>query len=80
MEYINQLKILQTLARIESRLDRIENILESNTKSVKKMDEHIEFIDGIYDVVRKPVCTLLSVVNNKTIELEDKRLIKNEYE
>lgn len=80
MEQIHQLKILQTLRSIESRLDRIENILEKNSKSAKKMDDHIQFIDEIYDVVKKPVSTLLSMCNSNTIELHDRKLLKNEYE
>lgn len=78
MEQITQLKILQTLRNLDSRLDRIEKILIENSNSSKKMEEHIEFIDGIYDIVKKPVSKLLSMCNNTVIELEDKNLIKNE--
>ena len=78
MEYLTQLKILQSLRSIESRLDKIENLIKENSRSSKKMEEHIEFIDGIYDVVKKPVSNLLSFCNNKTIELQDKSLLKNE--
>ena len=77
MEYLNQLKILQTLTRIESRLDNIEKIISENSKSSKKMEEHIEFVNEVYSVVRKPVSTLLSMCNGKTIEL-NKNLIKND--
>ena len=78
MEQITQLKILQTLKKLESRLDKIEKILIENNNSSKKMEEHIEFIDGIYDVIRKPVSKVLSMCNNTAIELENKNIIKNE--
>jgi len=38
-------EVLNILKRIEERLDNIEKIIETNQKSVRKMDEHIDFID-----------------------------------
>ena len=69
-------EIINILKRIEERLDKIENILEMNQKSAKKMDEHIEFVDTVYDTVRNPFCKILSYYNGNTVQIE-KRLLTN---
>ena len=69
-------EILITLKRIEERLDNIERILELNQKSAKKMDEHIEFVDTVYDTVRKPFSKILTYYNGNTVNIE-KRMITN---
>lgn len=69
--------IIDILKKIEERLDKIEQVLEMNQKSAKKMDEHIEFVDSVYDSVRKPFCKILSYYNGNTVQIE-KRLLTNE--
>jgi hypothetical protein len=71
-------EIIQILKNIEERLVRIENILEENKKSNRKMDDHIDFIDGVYDTVRKPFSTILSICTNSTVEIKDKTKIVKE--
>ena len=67
--------ILLTLKRIEERLDKIENIVNINTKSAQKMDKHIDFIDNIYSYVKVPFCNLLSRYSNIGIINIDKKLL-----
>lgn len=67
-------EILKTLKNIEKRLDQIETILECNNKSCKKMDEHINFIDNIYDNVRKPFSNILSYYQGNIITLKQKAI------
>ena len=69
--------IINILKRIEERLDNIEKVLEMNQESAKKMDEHIEFVDSVYDSVRKPFCKILSYYNGNTVNIE-KRMLTNE--
>ena len=69
-------EILNTLKRIEERLDKIEYTLDLNQKSAKKMDNHIEFVDNVYDSVRKPFSKILSYYNGNNIQIE-KRMINN---
>jgi hypothetical protein len=69
--------IINILKRIEERLDNIERVLELNQKSAKKMDEHIEFVDTVYDTVRKPFSKILTYYNGNTVNIE-KRMLTNE--
>ena len=64
--------ILTSLRKIEERLEIIENTLKENQRSARKMDDHIEFVDGVYDVVKKPFARILSLCNNGTLEIRDK--------
>jgi hypothetical protein len=70
--------ILKILKNIEIKLDKIEKILELNNESCKKMDEHINFIDILYDNVKKPFSQVLSFYHGNTIDIEKKKFIKND--
>ena len=37
------------------RLDRIERLLESIVKSQSKVDDHVDFVERVYDAVRRPM-------------------------
>ncbi len=67
-------EIINILKKIEERLDNIEYVLQMNQKSAKKMDEHIEFVDSVYDSVRKPFCKILSYYNGNTVQIEKRML------
>jgi hypothetical protein len=69
-------EIMNALLRIESRLDKIEAIILENKESADKMSNHIDFIDHVYDNVRKPFCKILSYYNGQQVNI-DKNLIKN---
>jgi hypothetical protein len=69
--------IINILLRIESRLDKIEAIIKENKEAANKMSDHIDFIDNVYDNVKKPFCKILSIYNGGKINI-DKNLIKNE--
>ena len=69
-------EILEMLRNIESRLNNIEDILYNTQKSARKMDEHIDFIDNVYDNVRKPFSKILTYYNGNTVTIE-KKLIDN---
>lgn len=69
---------MKILLNIEKRLDNIENILEENNKSAMKMSNHIDFIDNVYDTVRKPFSRVLSICSNSTVEIQDRpKMIEN---
>ncbi len=70
-------EIMDILLRIESRLDKIETIIQENKEAANKMSDHIDFIDNVYDNVKKPFCRILSIYNGGKINI-DKNLIKNE--
>ena len=64
--------IINKLNTIDSRLQNIENILIANRQSAMKMSNHIDFIDGVYDTVKKPFSKILSLCSNTTVEIKDK--------
>lgn len=47
--------ITSRIENIETKLDRIIDILEKNTEDCKKMSSHIDFIETIYDNVKNPL-------------------------
>ena len=69
-------EILEKLTNIDKRLEKIENILFSQQVDSKKMSEHIDFIDNVYDNVRKPFSKILTYYNGNTVTIE-KKLIDN---
>lgn len=74
-----QEEILELLKGIKIRLDKIEEIINLNQKSAKKMDDHIDFVDNVYESIKKPFCNILSYYNGKNINI-DKNLLKNNEE
>lgn len=66
--------IFKILLRIESRLDKIESIIQENKEAADKMSNHIDFIDNVYDNVKKPFCKILSIYNGSQINI-DKNLL-----
>jgi len=69
-------EILEILKNIDKRLEKIENILNSQQFYSKKMSEHIDFVDGVYDSVKKPFCKVLSLYNGGNVQIDKKRLIE----
>jgi len=60
--------IHERVERIEEKLDKIINLLEHNQKSVDKMSNHIDFIDGVYNKVKSPLNTICNVVSHFCIQ------------
>ena len=51
--------------RIEDKLDKMIEILETQvTENCKKMSEHIDFIDTVYDNVKHPLGFICNKVGN----------------
>ena len=69
-------EIMNILLRIENRLDKIEDIIQENKEAANKMSNHIDFIDNVYDNVKKPFCKILSIYNGSQVNI-DKNLITN---
>lgn len=57
----NKIDKLETnMNRLESKLDKLLEILE---KDCKKMTDHIDFIENVYDNVKSPFYYLMDKVN-----------------
>jgi uncharacterized protein YaaN involved in tellurite resistance len=59
--------ILEKIVALETRCERIEykmdKILELLEKDCKKMTDHIDFIENVYDNVKSPFYYLMDKVN-----------------
>ena len=70
-------EILKILKDIDKRLEKIENILDSQNFYSQKMSDHIDFVDSVYDSVKKPFCKVLSLYNGSNVQIDKKRLIED---
>jgi hypothetical protein len=64
-----QNEILILLKDIQLRLIRIEEELRNLKLSSNKMDQHINFVDSVYENIRKPFSNILSLYNGKEIKI-----------
>jgi len=62
-------KVLQ----LEKRIEKIEDNTETIKKSASNMDNHISFIDGVYDSVKSPFHRAMNLVSFRfgSSEIED---------
>ena len=62
--------------RIEEKLDRIMEFLECKVnKNCEKMSEHIDFIDAVYDNVKRPLGFVCSSVGNLMVSSEPHAIV-----
>lgn len=59
MTTVNE-NIERRLQRIEDQLEKIQKILQKLQTSCSGMDEHINFVEGVYDVLKSPLNLTLS--------------------
>ena len=63
--------ILEVLHSIESKLEKIEDRLSILEKSSLNMDEHINFVEAIYDIVKRPFKNILNIYRSDSIGFLD---------
>jgi hypothetical protein len=85
-------EIYNKISKLEDRFDDIETkinkllekfqILDELEPQCKKMTEHIDFVEGVYDKVKQPmhfifdkISKLKNITNGKNIENENKNRI-----
>ena len=61
--YMSEQEILVQLKNITERLDRIESDVMYLKKSSKNMDNHISFIESVYDTVKYPFYYIMNKVH-----------------
>lgn len=44
----------ERLAALEAKMDRVLELLETIAKETKVMDEHVQFVEGVYQRVKSP--------------------------
>jgi hypothetical protein len=76
MNILNE--ISEKLTYITEHLEYIENDLKDIKKSSNNMDDHISFVENVYDTVKYPFYYIINKI--KPINLNDipKKQIKNE--
>lgn len=62
-------KILKKLDQIQDKLDLINKKLELINNSTKNMDNHISFIEIIYNRVKNPLNYIISTFSSNSSEL-----------
>lgn len=67
---LNQEQMLKMSVNLNERFDRLEKLIldltetiNKQSKSCKKMDTHIEFIEGTYEKLRSPLDFVTSKIN-----------------
>lgn len=68
---MNNDKIVDKIIELENRCERMETkmdkILELLEKDCKKMTDHIDFIENVYDNVKSPFYYLMDKVNSVSL-------------
>jgi len=60
---------------IEKKMDKILELLE---KDCKKMSDHIDFVENVYDNVKMPFYYVMNKVNN-LVSSDNKGILDNEH-
>ncbi len=58
------INILNRLERIEEKIDSIEKKQNDIQNSTSHMDNHIQFIENVYDKVKQPLAYATNKLNN----------------
>jgi uncharacterized protein YaaN involved in tellurite resistance len=68
---LNENDVLEKIVGLEKQCERIEQkmdkILELLKKDCKKMTDHIDFIENVYDNVKSPFYYLMDKVNSVSL-------------
>ena len=73
--FIRLEELYEKINNNNEKIDLVIKILQNNvTKECKKMSEHIEFVENVYDAVKNPLGYICNAINANTIlpEIEDK--------
>lgn len=66
-----------TLTRIELKLDKILEILETEVvPDCDTMVSHINFVDSVYETVKTPMSFVLNKLRTSKIELPERKELK----
>ena len=64
MESQKENEIIEKIEIINSKIDKILEIIENNKKNCEKMENHITFIESVYDNIKNPLGYICSKVKN----------------
>lgn len=61
----NEKLLIDKMQSLEDKLIKIEQKLDLIMNSCNKMDNHINFVDGVYSVVKNPFYKVMSLMNTQ---------------
>jgi hypothetical protein len=62
------LNLNDKINNLEDSIDKINSKIETEIKTdCKKMSEHIDFIENVYNNIKKPLNYMCNILNNQTI-------------
>lgn len=71
-------KILNKLDDIDQRLILIENDIEQIKKSNSNMDEHISFVENVYDTIKNPFYYIMNKIKPiESIPIKETKQLKD---
>ena len=70
----NNKEILEELQKISLRLDKLENDISYLKKGTDNMNNHITFIESVYDTVKYPFYLIMNKFH-RINEIPEKKLI-----
>jgi glycerol-3-phosphate responsive antiterminator len=59
-------ELLESMCRVEKKVDTLMRMMEKNQSECKKMSRHIDFVEGVYRVARSPldyVCRKINIIS-----------------
>jgi len=65
---VNELKQITT--EINAKLDKLMQLFEIQTTDCKKMSDHIDFVETIYESIKNPFNFIMNAVD-KTLVIKD---------
>lgn len=69
-------EILNKLEEINQRLDKLENEIKYIKESSTNMNEHISFIETVYDTIKYPFYFIINKIKPiENIPIKEKRLL-----
>lgn len=71
-DQINEVK--HEIKELRKDIHTLTQEIRALTKTCSRMDNHIDFVDGVYDTVRAPANYILSKIGYGTKPLENKKL------
>lgn len=66
--------IKKSLMNIENRLRNIESLLEDIKTSNLKIDNHVDFVDAVFETLKKPFNNLLSIYTGNDVNIDKNKI------
>lgn len=72
--------IIEKLDKIEEKLDKLENDIKLLKKANEQLDEHITFVENVYDTIKSPFYYVLNKISYIDTIPNKQKKIENQNE